>query len=278
MQKEIHDRPRCIVLPLQDSDSPGMGLALHFLLGNVIAANISFRECWFGWRVASIFPEPDGLKQYCQGGMGEFDLQAISEAQDVQCWLHGRVNNGTAVLHVFNARSDTFDTPEKCAITPTDHLVGFRQCALNLLSNCGYPISRQRQAMALWPENIGPDGLRLVGRALDVFYTYSAYGVEETIQLDPFEAAVKAAPESFMAHNLLGWAHYRRQNAAQAKTSFLRALVLSPDAIGPMAGLAGCAVLENDRESALYWAARKAQTHADDVAAAVEKTRKKFQP
>ncbi len=273
-----HHKPRCIVLPFQDPDSPGMGLALHFLLGNVLAVHIGFKECWFGWRTAKLFLKPDSLRQYCQGRARELDLQRISAAQDVQCWMHGRVDADTVALRFFDARAEAFREPENCTITLNDHLVGFRQCALNLLDRRGYPMLEHRWPMGLWPEIISPEGLRMVGRALEAFYFHSAYGDRSAIDLAPFAAAVVAAPESFMAHDLLGWAHYRRQDRVGAKASFLRALALNPDAIGPMAGLMGSAILEKDRDSALYWAARKAQTRAEDVTAAVEKTRNKLQP
>ena len=61
---KIKDRPQCIVLPFQpDSlqDFNGVGLALHFLLGNVMVLHTGLKECWFGWRVNKIFPEETDL-------------------------------------------------------------------------------------------------------------------------------------------------------------------------------------------------------------------------
>lgn len=275
MTGPIQDKPRCIVLPLQDQDSAGIGLALHFLLGNVIAAHTAFKECWFGWRAAKIFPQPEALKRYCHGLTRELDLLPISREQDVRCWVMGWMDADGARLRLVDARVNMSQRSEACSFSFQDHLVGFRQCFLNLLDSCGFPLSPQRWPMALWPEYIGRQGLRLVGRALEAFYLHSAYAAQAPFDLSPFQAALKSSPESFMAHNLLGWALYRRQDTAQAKASFSKALALNPAAIGPMAGLIRCAVLEKDLESTLHWTARKAQVREHDVSAAMEKARGK---
>jgi tetratricopeptide (TPR) repeat protein len=271
-------KPRCIVLPFQDRHSPGTGLALQFLLSNVIAAHTAFRECWFGWRTAQIFPQPMEMQRYCESRTGELDLQRLAITENVQCWVQGQLKDNAVDLHFFNAEAEVTHTSDRCAFTTTDGLVGFRRSFANLLDRGGFPISRQRLATVLWSERIDHKGLSLVGRALEAFYLYSAFGAQTAIDLALFQAAVRAAPDSFMAHDLLGWAHYRRQLAAEARASFLRALVLNPDASGPMAGLMACAVLEKDQTAALYWAARKAITRGEDVIAAVERVRKKFEP
>ena len=52
--------PRCVVLPIvgKDGRSSPAGLALHFLLGNVVVLYPAFQEFWFGWPIAKIFPAP----------------------------------------------------------------------------------------------------------------------------------------------------------------------------------------------------------------------------
>lgn len=272
------DKPRCIVLPFQDRQSPGTGLALQFLLSNVIAAHSVFKECWFGWRTAKIFPQPEELKQYCAGRAGELDLQRLAADQNVPCWVYGRAETRAVEVHVFNARAQVADASDTCGFSTEDDLVGFRRCFIDVLGRAGFPVPQERLPLMLWPENVDRESLRRIGQALELFYIHSAFVKSAEIDPAPFRAAVQAAPDSFMAHDLLGWAYYRRQVAAQAKASFLKALLLCPDAIGPMAGLAGCAVLEKDRNSALYWAVRKAFMQNEDVATAVEKTHRKFNP
>ena len=272
------DKPRCIVLPFWDSQGPGTGLALQFLLSNVIAAHSVFQECWFGWRTARIFPLPDELKRYCAGVGGELDLPRLAVDQNVPCWISGRADAHAVEVNFFNARAQTSVLSETCAFSTEDDLVGFRRCFIDMLGRAGFPVPRERSLPMLWPERISREGLGRVGTALELFYLHSAFGQPATLEQNLFEAAVASAPDSFMAHDLLGWAWYRKNLADQAKESFLGALVLCPDAIGPMAGLIGCAVLQKDQEAALYWTARKAFTQGEDVTAAVEKTRRKFHP
>lgn len=272
------EKPRCIVLPFQDSKRPGAGLALQFLLSNVIAAHRAFKECWFGWRTARIFPKPEALKHYCAAGGGELDLPGLSADQKVPCWVSGRADERLVEMNFFNMRAQAAGLSEACAFSTADDLVGFRRCFIEMLGRAGFPVPRKRLPLMLWPERISVQGLYMVGKALELFYLHSSFGQPDTLDLDLFEAAVALAPDSFMAHDLLGWAWYRKNESERAKASFLRALVLSPDAIGPMAGLAGCAVMQKDQEEALYWAARKAFTQGVNVDAAVEKTRRKFDP
>jgi len=53
-EKESKSKPRLIVLPLQPQEEQaynGTGLAIHFLLGNIVALHTGLKEFWFGWRV-----------------------------------------------------------------------------------------------------------------------------------------------------------------------------------------------------------------------------------
>jgi hypothetical protein len=279
MCKDHDARPRCIVLPFQDRRAPATGLALHFLLGNVVAGHIGFKECWFGWRAAKIFPQAEEMMRYCRGRAPELDRRLFVKAPDVSCWVSAKMEPDSVTLNFFDARTQASSPASStCAFTCADHLKGFRQCFCGLLERCGHPLPRRRRPMLLWPEIIDPAGLRRVGRALEAFYAHGFSDARKAIDPSPFAAAVQAAPESFMAHDLLGWAHYRNHNIAQAKSAFFRALALNPHAVGPMGGLTGCAVLENDRDAALTWAARKAAIRHEDAAAAMEKVRRKFQP
>jgi hypothetical protein len=75
------DMSRCIVLPLQPESAPdfnGVGLALHFLIGNTIVLHTGLKEFWFGWRVKKIFPEKKDLAGYFRGKDGRLDLKRLS--------------------------------------------------------------------------------------------------------------------------------------------------------------------------------------------------------
>ena len=58
-EKEGKSKPRLIVLPLQprkEQAYSGTGLAIHFLLGNIVALHTGLKEFWFGWRVKKNLP------------------------------------------------------------------------------------------------------------------------------------------------------------------------------------------------------------------------------
>jgi hypothetical protein len=264
------DRPKCIVLPLQMSPADGVGLALHFLLGNVIAVHTGFAECWFGWRVAKIFETSAGLRAYCRAQSPDLDLPQVSATQKICCWVHGRMRRNRVALGLYDSRTQQ-NLSEEVAFSVMDDLMGFRNGFLRFLDRCGVPMAPERHPLALWPEKITETGLRLFGTALETFYIYSAYGGQGSIDLKPFMDAAHYAPDSFMAHNLLGWACYRNENAVDARDSFLKALDLNPYAAGTMSGLMWCAVLQKDKDAAGYWAGRKAETLNKDVQAAVQK-------
>lgn len=62
---------RCVVLPIvvQNGRMSRIGPALHFLFGNVIVLYSGFKEFWFGWRTAKIFPLQQDLLSYCLTGV-----------------------------------------------------------------------------------------------------------------------------------------------------------------------------------------------------------------
>ncbi|HJO62760.1 MAG TPA: hypothetical protein QF571_08055 [Desulfobacterales bacterium] len=69
-EKKKTDPHRCIVFPLlsgSGSEFNGIGLAIHFLLGNVIALHTRFREFWFEWRVGKVFRNANDLRVYNSG-------------------------------------------------------------------------------------------------------------------------------------------------------------------------------------------------------------------
>ena len=275
MAKSAKGQPKCIVMPFQEVAGNGVGLALHFLIGNVIAVHTGFAECWFGWRAGKIFATPDALRDYGRMQGAPVNKQQISTEQKVRCWVYGKMEDGEVSMALFDSRRK--DEPAiNLAFSFDDYLVSFRSHFLDWLNKCGLPLEDGRRAMALWPEKTSLTALQKLGQALERFYIYSTYGGQGEIDVAPFAEAVRLAADSFMANNLLGWAHYRNQAVVLAKSSFLRALDLNPDAVGPMAGLMWCAVLEKDETEAVHWATQKAAKREEDPAVAVEKARKHF--
>lgn len=266
-------KPKCIVIPFQEKNPTGIGLALHFLLGNVIAVHGGFAECWFGWRAGKIFTSSDTLLAYIQMQGASMDPTTLSRQQKVRCWIYGKMENEGVNLSLFDSDKTAQASPEYYGFTVRDHLIGFREQCIDWLGRCGHTMDNHRRPAALWPERTSVQGVQLFGKALTQFYVYSAYGGRGRIDISPFEAAVSAAHDSFMANNLLGWAHFRNQDTASAKSCFDRALSLNPNSPGVMSGLMWCAINEKHVDDAVYWAVKKAIQMQEDAAAAAMSAR-----
>ena len=270
---------RCIVLPFRPAkpdDFDGSGLALHFLLGNVLVLHSGFREMWFGWRAKKIFLQPQMLQHYCRHADERLDLTEVSRAQKIRFWMYGSYAGPTVSLHLFDAQADQNPLSSiDLTISTSDGLVQFRSQFIQWLAAQGRPMDDTQAQAALWPEAIDRVGLDAVGRALEVFYLYG-YGSDDALAIAPFERAAAAAPDSFMAQDLHGWALYRNQEYISAKIAFLKSLRINPAGAGAMSGLMWCGVYAKDLEEAMFWSGRKADVCGKDVQAAREAGRRRY--
>ena len=271
---------QCIVLPFRPENRhafTGTGLALHFLIGNVLVLHTGLKEMWFGWRVKKIFARQDDFQRYCRGVGEPLNLAAVSLTQKVRLWISGSHSGETATLELFDAEMPQAESPAVILkMTTNDNLVAFRTRFIEWLAAAGRPLPGNQVQAALWPESIDSAGLDAVGRALEGFYIYSAYGGDGPLAMGPFEQAVAAAPESFMAQDLYGWALYRNMRYAEAKVAFLTSLQINPAGAGAMSGLMWCGVYGQDLEEALFWSGRKADVCRKDVPAAREAGRRRY--
>jgi hypothetical protein len=271
---------QCIVLPFRPGTPQafnGTGLALHFLVGNVLVLHTGLKEMWFGWRVKKIFPEKASFEHYCRHAVKKLDLVQVSRSQKVRFWLYGSYADTSIKLHFFDGETpEAAHPPVDLAITLDDRLIGFRSQLIQWLASLGHPMPADQTKAALWPEKISRDGLDAVGRALEIFYVYSAYGGDGPLAVAPFKKAAAAAPESFMAQDLFGWALYRNRNYKAARGAFLTSLSINPAGAGAMSGMMWCGVYGKDLEEALFWSGRKADVCHQDVQAAREAGRKRY--
>jgi len=272
---------QCIVLPFQPADPNdfnGSGLALHFLIGNVLVLHDGLKEMWFGWRAEKIFPRQQMLQDYCHDARVQLDLVQVSLSQKVRFWIYGSYTEDAVSLNLFDAQS-----PEKTMsstelpISVDDGLVQFRSQFIQWLDTPGLAMEQVQTQAALWPETVERKGLDAVGRALERFYIYSSYGGDGAIALAPFEKAASLAPDSFMAQDLYGWALYRNKDYTMAKIAFLKSLRVNPAGAGAMSGLMWCGVYARDLEEAMFWSGRKADACRKDVAAAREAGRRRYE-
>jgi len=270
---------RCIVLPFRPAnpdDFDGGGLALHFLLGNVLVLHSGFKEMWFGWRAKKIFPQPQMLQRYCRHAHEQLDLTEVSRAQKIRFWMYGSFIGPAISVRVFDAQAD--QNPRSSidlTISTSDGLVRFRRQFIQWLAALGRPMDDTHAQAALWPESIDRVGLDAVGRALETFYLYG-YGSAGSLPIAPFEKAAAVSPDSFMAQDLYGWALYRNREYTSAKIAFLKSLRINPAGAGAMSGLMWCGVYAKDLEEAMFWSGRKADVCGKDVQAARESGRRRY--
>ncbi|MBC8463755.1 MAG: hypothetical protein H8D61_02135 [Deltaproteobacteria bacterium] len=270
--------PRCIVLPLlpaQGQPFSGIGIAVHFLLGNVIALHSGFREFWFGWRVGKIFSDENALKSFCRDLGPPFDPVKLGREQEIRLWLKGRVRKPGRIpefeLTLVDIESEREDQSIVLKLDFESKLIAFRKGFIRWLGKCGFPFPENQMEKVLWPEGASTAGLDCLGRAQEAFYIYSAWG-KSVLDLELFETAVRAMPESYMAHNLKAWAHYRYNDYRSARKSFQRAMEINPHGVGAMGGLIWCAVYTGDSETAYSWTDVKSELLGQNKAAAKEKT------
>ena len=272
---------QCIVLPFRPENREaftGNGLALHFLIGNVLVLHTGLKEMWFGWRVKKIFARQEAFQRYCRSVDEQLNLVDVSRTQKVRFWISGSYSEQTATLELFDADAvHTESSAVTLEITTDDNLVTFRARFMDWLAAAGHPLPGNQIQAALWPEAIDSAGLDAVGRALEDFYVYSAYGGDGLLDTQPFEKAVIAAPKSFMAQDLYGWALYRNKQYAKAKAAFLTSVGINPAGAGAMSGLMWCGVYGQDLEEAMFWSGRKADVCRKDIEAAREAGRRRYQ-
>ena len=144
---------QCIVLPFRPESSQqfnGIGLALHFLIGNVLVLHTRFKEMWFGWRAKKIFPTPALFQHYCREVNDKLDLAHTARSQKIRTWIYGTVTNKSTDLYLFDEQLPGISTqPVHVAISTNDHLIGFRQELLDWLTSMGWPMPNNQIRKAL---------------------------------------------------------------------------------------------------------------------------------
>ncbi len=245
--------------PPREATFTGIGLGLHFLLGNVLAVCPRLEEMWFGWRAIRIFPEPDQLAAYCRTRTPDLDLFALGDDQKIRFWFSGIYADQKVCLELTDTLEKAKSSARSLAVQTGDHLAGFREEFIEGVSDLGIVFSDSQKKAALWPEKISWEGLDAVGRALEAFYLFSYGRGAAVLDLRLFEEAAAVSPFSFLALDLLGWAHFRRSEYGLAKTAFKKALAQNPSGPGAMAGLVKCAERTQDLEAARYWSEQKAR-------------------
>lgn len=279
------NKPRLIVLPLQPGQNEpydGIGLGVHFLLGNIVATHPAFKEFWFGWRIKKIFLEKNRLSAYCRGEGPRLDIATLGKEQKIRYWLHGSVqphrNEMKISLVLTDTRGKSEDQTAELFLDPADHLIRFHKAFLAWLDTCGFPAPETQSGATIWPEKTTINSLDLLGQDLETYYLRSSWGENGLSDPGLFDPAVSTAPSSYLAHDLKGWVLYKNKQYNAADESFRSAININATGIGAMSGRMWCAVYTNDKESAYKWATAKADIRGESRAAAragVDKRMKK---
>jgi hypothetical protein len=81
----VMEKSRLIVMPFVPVPGrafDGIGLGIHFLLGNLFGVHSGLTECWFGWRVKKIFQDGPAFSDYCRGRCSGPDIQGMGGKTD----------------------------------------------------------------------------------------------------------------------------------------------------------------------------------------------------
>ena len=271
---ELKKRSRLIILPLQPENPrkyDGTGLGIHFLLGNVVAVHTGLKEFWFGWRVTKIFNGRTHLLSYCRGDEPLADMTKLGYEQKIRYWLEGTYKKKEKMIFVtlklFDTQYPDKKTTIRIPLDTTDHLIEFRKLFLTWLEICSLPMLKEQTAKAVWPEKITNTSLDFLGRAIGTTYNdyFSSKPEKNHMKsLKWFDKAMAESPDSYLIHDLKGWAYYKNKNYNNALISFQTAVELNKNGLGALSGMMWCYIYLNHQKKAIESAIAKADTRNEN--------------
>ena len=265
------DRPKLAVMPLVSAGNgpcDGLGTAIQNLLENTVAVHPGLEEFWFLWTAQALFSDADRYLDYVRGRADQVDFLKAGETTGVRYWIYGtyevRDEKIVGTLHLTDARErKQFDSPE-LVLDPSENLTQFREKFLRWLHLHAPAMPEVQKSKALWPEHATMEGLSALGIAYEKHCLHSLLDINENADLAPFVVAVETAPKSYMAANLLGWAHYTRGDYDSARQSFERAINWNPHGLDALDGLAWCAFRSGNGWEAMAWLERKVRAKGEE--------------
>jgi Tfp pilus assembly protein PilF len=262
-----------VVLPLRPAPGQaftGAGLAVHLLLGNVVALHSGLKEFWFGWRLKKLFPDQRAFQAYLQGKGPELDITRQGKKQKIRYWLRGSfaLQQGKIIAHLTleQAYPQIRQSQTRLLADPKDDLLGFRRRFLDWLDASGLCFPPAQRSKSLWRELTNPAGMDQLGRALEAYYLAASWDKRDSFDLVSFKKALHAAPKSYLARNLWGWALYKNHKIAAAREAFSAALTANPQGPGALSGLVWCDIQQGYDARALQRGQALALLRGDDPA------------
>ncbi len=272
-------RPNCIVMPLRPESGQaynGLGMGIHFMLGNIIVLHSGFKEMWFGWRYSKIFSDAIALTRYAHEPDGAIDIIATATAQKVRYWIEGwyQAARGDVVVRMVLTDAQTGNRCESGPLSADTEgqYIGYRVAIMNWLATCGLPFPDMQTARALWSEELPIEGLDALGQGLEAYYIHTGYGGSGPADLTLLDRAVSLAPHSYLSHDLRGWILYKNKDYPAAEKAFHAAVDVNPHGAGAMSGLMWLGVISGNPRAAYAWAEAKAEACGTSIQKAREKT------
>lgn len=264
-------RAKLIVMPFVPKDDQkynGTGLGLHFFIGNIMATHTALEEFWFGWRVKRIFHEIEKLKAYCQGHGPALDIPRLAKEHEVRYWLQGKYkqSENSIFLSVSLADEKGNNHTTQFVISMKKGLVDFTNLFLDWLSEHNLPLPKEQRINMLWKDKINIKGLECLGNALETTYTsyINPTSPNTVADIKLFEKAVANSPDSYLTHDLLAWALFKKQDYNSAIKAFKSALSFNQYGLGALAGLMWCAISTENKDEAYQYAIAKADVRKED--------------
>jgi tetratricopeptide (TPR) repeat protein len=259
----MENRPKIVVLPLQPhrgQEYNGIGLGIHFLLGNLLAVHTGFTEFWFGWRIKKLFPEIELLRSFNQGKGAVFPLADHAATEKIRFWVSGKYRQHKDDIMV-SIKVNDFDMLDEYIWelridNPSDHLIGFSKQFLSLINDHVMAIPQGQFKKAVWHEKISFQGIDFLGSAVDA--TYEGMITGNDLILEWFEKAVLDSPDSYLINDLKGWALYKNKSYDKAVQSFSKAIDLNPQGLGALAGMMWCYISKKEKDMASKFCFMKA--------------------
>lgn len=272
-EDQKQDKPRFIVMPFQPATNQeynGIGLAFHFLLGNIMAVQTLLKEFWFGWRVTKIFKDQIALTAFCQGEKSLDDIAQLAREQEIQYWLNGSFfqDNDRIILNltISNFDGEMEENTHEFSVDMPDNLISFRMEFIDWLGALSLPFEQNQVKKIMWPEHITQAGLNFLGRSMEATYInfVDTSKSNDPIDLTFFEKAVSASPASYLAWDMKGWGLYKNKAYKEAENAFIKAITLNKYGLGALAGLMWCYIFTNNKRLANKYAIAKADVRDED--------------
>jgi tetratricopeptide (TPR) repeat protein len=271
-------KPRCIVMPLRPADGQatnGIGMGLHFMLGNIIVLHSGFKEFWFGWRYTKLFTDAAALTDYAHAAKSTIDITALGKQQDIRYWIEGwyelRASDIATRLVLTDAETGRQCHLDENLADPGDQYLGYRIAFMNWLTACGQPFPNVQTARALWSEEMPVEGLDTLGRGLEAYYLHTGYGGDGPVDTSLLDQAARLAPQAYLVHDLRGWILYKNKDYAGAEKAFRTAVDINPHGAGAMSGLMWLGIVSGNPKEAYAWAEAKAESCGTSIQKAREK-------